>query len=351
MAAGADAAPALALYSGWGPEAAARNPGDALCHEAALHLLARHGIDQVVDIRAGPDPVVAPWTGDLIIGGGTVLPAVFEPAVAPGLRWAARTFAFGSGCLSAAEVRQRGMPTIDRAPYEHLSVVGLRGPLSCRHYAEFFGVHVDFVGDLAFALAQDAPPPTTTDELLFFFIENDLPARRVSSSLAAILGLYAAVAARDWARQFTPVLCTTGDGKHIVERWPSLAPFHGHRMVHGADELVEAIRSAAFVVSERLHPAIIALMTGTPFVMLTTTSKADDLRALMAAVGCGEVARRAFLSPLEIDAAGLVAAGRLLADHPELTLLARDGATRIRLKLEHGAAELARVLKSDPGGR
>jgi len=66
----------VALYSGWGPEARRRNPGDELCHLGAVKLLEEQGITQLIDVRRSIHPILNPWNGDLIIGGGTVLPAV-----------------------------------------------------------------------------------------------------------------------------------------------------------------------------------------------------------------------------------------------------------------------------------
>jgi hypothetical protein len=79
-------------------------------------------------------------------------------------------------------------------------------------------------------------------------------------------------------------LCTTGDGFDLLRQTRLSGGFDDHVDLESSDSLVSRIKSSSFVVTERLHPAIIAICFGKPFIYLQTTSKAFDLQHLLRAV-------------------------------------------------------------------
>jgi hypothetical protein len=267
----------IALYSGWGPEARRRNPGDELCHLGAVKLLEEQGLTQLIDVRSSIQPILNPWNGDLIIGGGTVLPAVFEPWVGPGLKCARRKYVFGSGCLSPDELSRKGIVKFDQNAYRDVHVVGVRGPSSAQYFRQYFGRTVNFIGDLAFAFAQDQPSPPSSPNAVFFVIESTSPASRLGSTLHDVVGVCTSLIGSGVLDSFKSTLCTTGDGFELFHQTDLSRSFDDHVDLPSSYSLVSEIRSSSFVVTERLHPAIIAICFGKPFIYIQTTSKSYDL--------------------------------------------------------------------------
>ncbi|MEU9478760.1 polysaccharide pyruvyl transferase family protein [Streptomyces sp. NPDC048191] len=228
---------AAALYSGWGPNPLARNPGDELCHRAALNLLESQGIGGLTAARGSFRPATYPWSEDLVIGGGTVLPTLFDSRRAPGLKHARRIFVFGSGCLSPGELRLLGVEDIHRHSFNRATVIGVRGPLSAENYSHLFNKRVPFIGDLAFAFADKAKVGETGNEgrkVGFFLIEDELPGSRVSSSLEHVAMLYAD-------------LCSVlTEEKSVIHTWwsdakiPMMGSFDEHRRISSADDFTDA---------------------------------------------------------------------------------------------------------------
>ena len=285
----------IALYSGWGPEARRRNPGDELCHLGAVKLLEEQGLTQLIDVRSSIQPILTPWNGDLIIGGGTVLPAVFEPWVAPGLKFARRKYVFGSGCLSPDELSRRGIVEFDQNAYRDVHVVGVRGPSSAQYFRQYFGRTVNFIGDLAFAFAQDQPSPPSSPSALFFVIESTSPASRLGSTFHDVVGVCTSLIGSGVLGSLKSTLCTTGDGFELFHQTDLSRRFDDHVDLMSSHSLVSEIKSSSFVVTERLHPAIVAICFGKPFIYIQTTSKSYDLHRLLCAISPHHIPEFLFL--------------------------------------------------------
>jgi hypothetical protein len=333
----------IALYSGWGPEARRRNPGDELCHLGAVKLLEEQGLTQLIDVRRSIHPILNPWNGDLIIGGGTVLPAVFEPWVGPGLKCARRKYVFGSGCLSPDELSRKGIVEFDQNAYRDVHVVGVRGPSSTLYFRQYFGRTVNFIGDLAFAFAQDQPSPPSSPNAVFFVIESSSPASRLGSTLHDVVGVCTSLISSGMLDSFKSTLCTTGDGFELFHQTDLSRIFDDHVDLPSSYSLVSEIKSSSFVVTERLHPAIIAICLGKPFIYIQTTSKAYDLQSLLCAISPHHISEFLFLD--------MIRGNHPLSQKSMLGLLSEDlpyelvtVAQLIRERLTHAAKQLAWIL-------
>jgi hypothetical protein len=336
----------IALYSGWGPEARRRNPGDELCHLGAVKLLEEQGVTQLIDVRRSIHPILNSWNGDLIIGGGTVLPAVLEPWVGPGLKFARRKYVFGSGCLSPDELSRRGIAEFDRNAYRDVHVVGVRGPNSAQYFRQYFGKTVNFIGDLAFAFAQDQPCPPSSPNAVFFVIESTSPARRLGSTLHDVVGVCTSLIGSGVLGSLKSTLCTTGDGFELFHQTDLSRSFDDHVDLTSSYSLVSEIRSSSFVVTERLHPAIIAICLGKPFIYIQTTSKSCDLQLLLCAISPHRIPEFLFLDMIhgKNRLSQRSMSGIRSEELPyELVAVAR----LVRERLTHAAKRLAWMLTKD----
>ena len=333
----------IALYSGWGPEARRRNPGDELCHLGAVKLLEEQGLTQLIDVRSSIQPIVNPWNGDLIIGGGTVLPAVFEPWVGPGLKSARRKYVFGSGCLSPDELSRKGIVEFDQNAYRDVHVVGVRGPSSAQYFRQYFGRTVNFIGDLAFAFAQDQPSPPSSPNAVFFVIESTSPASRLGSTFHDVVDVCTSLRGSGVLGSLKSTLCTTGDGFELFRQTDLSRRFENHVDLTSSYSLVSEIKSSSFVVTERLHPAIIAICFGKPFIYIQTTSKSYDLHRLLCAISPHHIPEFLFLDMIRGNnsLSQKFMSGMRSKELPyELATVAR----LIRERLTHAAKQLASTL-------
>ncbi len=332
-----------ALYSGWGIEKNIRNQGDELCHQAALMLLEAHGVTGLTDVRNSINPIIEPWDKPLIVGGGTVLPTVFEPWVGPGLKSSPEIYFFGSGCLSKDELDLKGIVDFDREPYGRADIIGLRGPLSVKNYQDLFGVTTDYIGDLAFAFARETPTPQESDSVSFFLVENNLSSSRVTASFDGILNSYAELCQDDTLKNTQKIFSTTDRGHNIYNEMGLHRFFDRHNRVITANDMVNTISSSRLVVTERLHPAIVAANHGVPFVYLQTTSKSLDLQMLLNSQrngisfdGCFRLGDSNNLS--------LAEQCNVAMENKDLPYLLIDSAQQIKQRLNQGAKELAERL-------
>lgn len=274
----------IALYSGWGVEKDTRNPGDYLCHLGAISLLANNNITNLVDIRRSYEPITKPWKQPLIVGGGTVLPTVFEHWVGPGLRYSSDIYIFGSGMLSPEELRKKGIDRIDLEPYHRSRVIGLRGPLSVKYYQDLFDISAAYIGDLAFAFAQNNSNASNAGPMSFFYIENNNPSSRIIGTQENILEAYRLI-----LTSYTDV-CNAGsriimtDNREFSEM-TNIASYIKTSRVSNSAALIDVVARSSVIVTERLHPAIIAACYGIPFLYLQTTSKSLDLQGLLNSFG------------------------------------------------------------------
>lgn len=270
----------IGVYSGWGIESYKRNFGDALCHGGLKKLLALHNITDLVDLRNSIEPIIIPWKKTLIVGGGTVVPTLFEPWTGPGLKTANPIIIFGSGVLSQQELDIKGISNIDKEPYYRAKVIGVRGPLSEKHYQELFGVSVDYVGDLAFAFAKESPINNPQGNILFFLIESKLPGSRTESNQLEILNTYQQIALSTSLHKDNKVLCLT-DNRPIKDFQINKKAFDSKCNIQSLQQFITLISKAKFVFTEKLHPAILAANMGIPFMYFQTTSKSRDLELLL----------------------------------------------------------------------
>src|SRR5690554_4092681 len=97
----------------------------------------------------------------------------------------------------------------------------------------------------------------------FFLIENEMPHTRLESSFGEILDLYKELS--EEAKDVNTVFTTTDRGRPIFDRLGLGRHFDQHHQVTTADDMVDAVSSSDFIVTERLHPAIIAACYGIPF--------------------------------------------------------------------------------------
>lgn len=332
----------IGLYSGWGPNPEHRNPGDELCRQGAELLLREAGYDGIItDVRNSFEPITEPWEKDLVVGGGTVLPKVFQPG--SGLYAAGRTFIFGSGCLSPEEVT-RESAHFDKTPYERARVIGVRGPLSARYYAQFFGQEAPFIGDLAFALTAETlrdPAEQQDDEIVFFLTENDDPWRRLASNLGGVMLLYSKFTAET---QKKTVFATTEPNNMIYENLGPGAHFDEERVVVSADEMILAVRGASLVVTEKLHPAIIAAVSGVPFLYLQTRSKSYELERILNMYSRGQANPSSCFVDMETNILPLFTAYKEVANDAELPQALHMASLSIREKLRQAAFQLVAEL-------
>ncbi len=335
----------VGLYTGWGHDPLIRNPGDLLCLKAAERLLGRQGI-RVVDVRSSIEKRIAPWEGDLIIGGGTVLPTVFIQA--PGLTAARTIMIFGSGVLSPAEMEVRNLAAFDRSPYKDAHVIGVRGPQSARDYKYFFGKDVDHIGDLVFAFAHPRPVSEKTDEVVFVIIENAIPHRRQDSSYKDMLDLYTSIAKDARMAGYKKVLCLSTRSYLDMEQLVRDGRFDEVRAVSSPEDFTSAIQSSRFVFTERLHPAILATNSGTPFLYFQTTPKSRDLEELLVEKG-GDSLSSFFVDMSQPQDKNIIIERSLLL-HVDQTMSDRLILTANTLKdgLERAAGKAAALLNSSP---
>lgn len=337
----------IALYTGWGINPLMRNLGDFLCLKAAEHLLVKAGIGPLFDVRPSSEILRKPWSGDLIIGGGTVLPSVFIKA--PGLVVAKRKIIFGSGVLSPEEVKVRRFFDFDKSVYQEIEVVGLRGPLSVRHYHTFFKKEVPCIGDLVFAFAHSAPVAQRNNEIIFFIIENSLKEHRVYSSLDEMLWLFRRVASQTRFTGFKTVLCLTRD-LSADTTLPFNNFFDEVRLISSPKEYVSAVESSQFIITERLHPAILAVNAGIQFLALETTPKISDLKELLMAesLNANQAISSCFVDfkkPLSVNE--MLKAHSSVSSNKELPSSLLQTANIIKEKLEGAAKKVADLLKKD----
>jgi hypothetical protein len=275
----------ISVYSGWGPDQE-RNLGDELCHTALAKLInIQDESFRVTDIRPScshTDPVLS---NDLIIGGGTVLPFALDKIY---LNCARRIFVFGSGCLNLKEISHiRGdcsLPySMDILLRPNVKFIGVRGPNTAKFCQRYFSVDdVRVVGDLAFAHASDLSlkPSIESRKVSFFFIENPNPKARIYSSLSEIQNIYLKFAEFPLLNNFQPILCSTYGYDDINRPFQESDKYEFTR-VDSVQGLLEKVRDSNIVITERLHPAIIACMLGKPFIYLQTTSKSFDFQEMM----------------------------------------------------------------------
>jgi polysaccharide pyruvyl transferase WcaK-like protein len=149
---------------------------------------------------------------------------------------------------------------------------------------------------LAFALAPDASVDLASSErppkALFFVTEN--PPRdveRLNATQTEVMGLYTDLAdkLRKESDTTTAFVTTQYQGNRFYKQFGLGDNFDACQRVTSAAELTEAIVGASVVISERLHPSIIAATHGIPFVYLQTTSKSRDLQQLLAAHAPGPI--------------------------------------------------------------
>jgi len=277
----------VALYTGWGPYSI-RNPGDGLCEKAAHQLLAEQGI-YPIDVRAKNVPIREPWYGPLIIGGGTTLPGVFKRTTAPGLEFGSPIIVYGSGVLSPDESVRRGQKHIIRdSTLERVKVIGVRGPLSVQHFQTIYGISVDYVGDLGFAFAEVNPRVNPNGNTLFYLIEDDYATSRTEGNLKKILSLYLDLC-NDLKSENTVLHLTNNQQGLINMRRSTGANIEFIESESAPEAMIESIKRAKFVITERFHPAVLAACFGIPFIYIQTTSKSKDLEMLLEKEGEGSL--------------------------------------------------------------
>lgn len=334
-----------ALFSGWGIEPHVRNPGDGLCHEGALRALQTCGLTGLVDVRTSIEPVVSPWTDDLVIGGGTVLPTAFMSRVGPGLRQAKRIFIFGSGCLSMEElIAKRLANQLDREPYKRAVVIGLRGPLSCKHYEAFFDKKERSIGDLSFIFAEPKPVTVEKKKAAFFIVENDGRDSRIKASFNGVSQCFKELARTLQAGGVTTTLCHSDRSAQFFDSCGLTQAMGQLRDFRDAQELALSVQSASMVVTERLHPAIMACCSGIPFLCIQTTSKMQDLRLLLEqCMGDRKVVSAMFAGTRD----NIKHRMSLLSNNTELPELLVATSLGIKKKLLEAASQLFQMLTAD----
>ena len=333
----------IALYSGWGVEKDTRNPGDYLCHLGAVSLLANYGITDLVDIRHSHEPITEPWKHPLIIGGGTVLPTVFEHWVGPGLRCSSDIYIFGSGMLSPEELRKKGIDRIDWEPYRRSRVIGLRGPLSVKHYQDLFNVSATYIGDLAFAFAQNNTIVDKIGPITFFYIENNYPSSRIMGTQKHIFEAYRYIltSSTDVHDVDSKIIMTDN---HELPAMADIVPYTGISKLNDAFTLVDVVAKSSIIVTERLHPAIIAACYGIPFLYLQTTSKSLDLQGLLNSFGTNF---NMLFYDMNSRYEDLGERFRSILQNDEFPHQLTEVSLSIKRQLESAAERLSQIIKSE----
>lgn len=269
----------IAIYTGWGPDTT-RNPGDTICLAGAFNLLQQHMPEaKFVDIRNSKEPYTQAWEGVAVIGGGTVLPKAFDHEHVSGLLHAEKIYLFGSGCLSKDEFEKRMKVPFAEISEANIECIGLRGPGSVRNFKEHYGegYQLDWIGDLGFYHAQKQAKlkKAGTKNLVVFYIENTEDKWRIGTDHDSVNASIAhAAQAPEFDHYNKRVVMTTRKANLLPESAGEL------RYVDDMDEYIHAITDADFIITERLHPAIIATCYGIPFVYLQTTNKSRDLQEM-----------------------------------------------------------------------
>jgi polysaccharide pyruvyl transferase WcaK-like protein len=110
------------------------------------------------------------------------------------------------------------------------------------------------------------------------------------------------------------------------------------------DDYLRAITSSSVVITERLHPAIIAACYGIPFLYLQTTGKSRDLQHLLQKhVKTRDIASL-FIEVADKDL--IPDRFRQVVRHKELPDILIEASRSIRRRLEGAAAEVARLLEA-----
>jgi hypothetical protein len=199
---------------------------------------------------------------------------------------------------------------------------------------------------LAFAFAQDQPSPPSSPHAVFFVIESTSPASRLGSTLHDVLGVCTALIGSSVLGSLKSTLCTTGDGFELFHQTDLSRSFDDHVDLTSSYSLVSEIRSSSFVVTERLHPAIIAICFGKPFIYIQSTSKAYDLQRLLCAISPYHIPEFLFIDMIRGNSSlsQRSMSGLLSGELPyELVTVAR----LIRERLTHAAKQLAWMLTID----
>ncbi|MEU9478761.1 polysaccharide pyruvyl transferase family protein [Streptomyces sp. NPDC048191] len=98
-----------------------------------------------------------------------------------------------------------------------------------------------------------------------------------------------------------------------------------------------------FVVTERLHAAILAACRGIPFIYLQTTSKSQDLEHLLLQIGGRDM--RSCFRDMETDRSSLIPSYRAIsARRSEVSESLSSASGAIRLRLQEAAHHLAGML-------
>lgn len=335
----------IALYSGWGIERDIRNPGDYLCHLGAISLLANNGITDLVDIRRSYEPITEPWEQALIIGGGTVLPTVFEHWVGPGLKYSSDIYIFGSGMLSPEEMRKKEIARIDLEPYQRSRVIGLRGPLSVKYYYDLFGTSAAYIGDLGFAFAQNETRVNKAGPITFFYIENNYPSSRIIGSQEHILEAHRRILASPAGVHDTDSKIIMTDS-HEFPVMADIALYTEISKLSNALALIDVVAKSSVIVTERLHPAIIAACYGIPFLYLQTTSKSMDLQELFNSNSLGTNFNILFydMSSRDEEPGKRL---RSILENDELPHQLTEVSLSIKRRLESAAECLSQIVRSE----
>lgn len=332
----------IALYTGWGPYET-QNPGDTVCQLAAHLLLEESQRLPIFDARTSKAPISVPWNGPVIIGGGTTLPKVFRHN-GRGLKYGEPKIVYGSGVLSPSEIEAKAAkytrkdPPIskDESGFENTQVVGVRGPLSCEHYKGYFNQTVEYVGDLGFAFARKEPVKNPHGDSLFFMIENE-DAVRTESNADQIRTLYSELSIH--LNQEQNVLCWTDDRQCFDD---IRCNFDRTEKLPNGIELINRIKQAKFIVTERLHPAILAADYGIPFLYLQTTSKSRDLQRLLA--DGPSILNRLFID-MKQSPGSLAEAYNAIKSDGAIPYRLVESANSVKSRLENGAEKIGRIMR------
>jgi polysaccharide pyruvyl transferase WcaK-like protein len=269
---------ALTDGHGWG------NLGDDAVHEAALRLLRDRTVESYFaaskERRLGRIGLSGPrYFSHYVLGGGTIINGQSVGLVRVALDQGIPTLALGSGAGGAGFNTPRSPDLSEwRALLPRFQALGVRGPRSLSLLRGLGASHGEVVGDLALALTPDHLPHVSENKR---FAVNLMPGPPDDSepafhlARAAVRDVVQELMNEGWEPLFVS-LCETDHPAFQTVMEAAGAPPHTLRLPRTSREFFDLVAPCRFIITTRLHAAVLASCVGTHPLALAYRDKVHD---------------------------------------------------------------------------